>query len=129
MEYANTLTMMVHAYIIKNKHARAQNKSRSFVNETVKMVLLDQKLRKHFVLRQHVLSAVCLARRLLSSKGRYTTNFPAFQPGISSFSHTSEHLLHNGNLQRGSDFSSCPNTTYRNLHHLHPQNHLNRQPC
>ena len=36
------------------------------------MELLDQKLRKHFVLRQHVLSTVCLARRLLSSKAHET---------------------------------------------------------
>ena len=43
MEYANTLTAMIHAYIIST---RAQNKARSFLNETVKMEPLDQKLRK-----------------------------------------------------------------------------------
>ena len=36
---------------IYNKHARAQNNARSFVNETVKMEPLDQKLRKHLLLK------------------------------------------------------------------------------
>ena len=65
------------------------------------MKLLDQKMRKHFLLRQHVLSTVCLARNLLSSKANNTQQtFQAFQTGLWSFSHGSEHLLHNGNLQR-----------------------------
>ena len=36
MEYANTLTVMIHAKIISTP-AWAQNKARSFVNETVKI--------------------------------------------------------------------------------------------
>ena len=65
------------------------------------MELLDQKMRKHFLLRQHLLNTVCLARSLLPSKANNTQQtFQAFQTGLSSFSHGSEHLLHNGNLQR-----------------------------
>ena len=48
------------------------------LNETVKMELLDQKLRKHFLLRQHVLNTVCLARRLLSSKATIRNKLSSF---------------------------------------------------
>ena len=98
------------------------------MNETVKMEPLDQKLRKHLVLRQHVLSTVCLARRLLSTKALNTqqtfqlSNLECrrFLPKV-SICCTIE--IYN----EGSDISSCPNTTYKSLHHLHPQNHLDGQ--
>ena len=96
------------------------------MNETVKMEPLDKKLRNDF----YMSSTMCLAQRLLSSKVHNTQQ--TFQPSNLEFRRfllevsiccTTE--IYN----EGSDISSFPNTTFNNLHHLHPQNHLDRQPC
>ena len=84
---------------------------------------------RHF-LRQHVLRIVCLARRLLLSKAHNTQQ--TFQLSNLEFRRFPLEEIICCTMEiynEDSDISSSPNTTYKNLHHLHPQNHLERQPC
>ena len=96
-----------------NKHARVQNKARSFVNETVKMEPLGQKLRKHLLRRQHVLSVLCLARKLHSSKASNTKRtFQLFNLEFRRFLVEVSICCTMEIYNEGSDISSCRNMTY-----------------
>ena len=75
---------------------------------------------RHFR-RQHVLRTVCLAGRLLSSKAHNTRQtFRLSNLEFCPFPMEVTICCTMEIYNKGSDISSCPNTTYKNLHHLPP---------